>query len=213
MKQPSPATAVLVREITLRARHGGWAIGAGLFVALGALAPLAIGNAADLLATVGPGLLWIILGVSVFLGLEGLFEDDLVSGAMEQFALSPLGLTQVVLIKLIVAWLLLLVPLLLAAPVLLLGYGSSLIGILGLLLASPGLVFTAGTVSALASGPRRGGPLLVFCALPLIIPALVFGPASTSGELVPFLILGAYSFQAAAICPFLASAAIKLQLT
>lgn len=213
MKQASPITAVLVREVTLRARHGGWAIGAGLFIALGALAPLAIGSAADLLAAVGPGLLWIVLGVAVFLGVEGLFEDDLASGAMEQFTLSPIGLTRVVLIKLAVAWFFLLVPLLLAAPLLLLGYGSDLKGVLGLLLASPGLVFTAGTVSALSSGQSRGGPLLVFCALPLIIPALVFGPQTVGDDIVPFLILGAYSFQALAICPFLTAAAIRLQLT
>ncbi|MEM1379978.1 MAG: heme exporter protein CcmB [Pseudomonadota bacterium] len=205
--------ALLAREITLRARHGGWAIGAGLFMALGTLAPLAIGNEAELLATVGPGLLWIILGLSVFLGVEGLFEDDLASGAMEQFVLSPSGLAQAVLIKLVVAWGFLIVPLLIATPLLLVGYGSPLGGVLGLVLASPGLVFTAGTVSALSSGQRRGGPLLVFCTLPLIIPALVFGPQAGGGDLVPYLILGAYSLQAVAVCPFLASAAVRLQLT
>ncbi|NRA29894.1 MAG: heme exporter protein CcmB [Parvularculaceae bacterium] len=209
----SMTAAILRRELSLRARHGGWAIGAGLFISLGTLAPLAIGNDGELLSSVGPGLLWIILGMSVFLGIEGLFEDDLTSGAMEQFVLSRSGLVVTILIKLAVAWLFLLLPLLIATPLLLIGYGSSLLGVLGLILASPGLVFTAGTVGAIASGQRRGAPLLVFCTLPLIIPALVFGPQTASGDIVPYLILAVYSLQAVAICPFLASAAIRLQLS
>ncbi|GGY47496.1 heme exporter protein CcmB [Parvularcula lutaonensis] len=208
----SARTALIRREAMLRARQGGWVIGAGLFAALGALTPLAIGNDAEVLKAAGPGLLWIILGLSVFLGVEGLFEDDLRSGVMEQLVLSPVSLAEAMLIKLAVAWVFLLVPLLVAAPMLLLAYGGSLLGVLAILLASPGLVFTAGTVGALASGQRRGAPLLVFCALPLIIPALVFGPQAGEAGLIPFLILGAYSLQAIAICPFLTSAAIRLQL-
>ncbi|NNU15913.1 heme exporter protein CcmB [Parvularcula sp. ZS-1/3] len=209
----SPRMALFLREAALRARQGGWAVGAGLFLILGGLAPLAIGNERELLAEAGPGLLWLILGVSVFLGVEGLFEDDLTSGAFEQFILSRSSLAEVMLVKLGVAWVFLLIPLLVAAPILLLAYEASLAGILALILASPGLVFTAGVVSALSSGQRRGAPLLVFCAMPLIIPALVFGPQAGTGGLVPFLILAAYSLQAIAICPFLSAAAIRLQLT
>lgn len=209
----SARRALLMREATLRARQGGWAIGVGLFTAIGTLAPLAIGSDGQMLAEVGPGLLWIILGLSVFLGTEGLFEDDLRSGAIDQVVLSPMSLTEAMLIKLAVAWAFLVAPLIVVMPVLLLGYGGSLLGVLALLLASPGLVFTAGTISALASGQRRGGPLLVFLALPLIVPALVFGPAAGEGGAVPFLILGAYSLQALALCPFLTAAAVRLQLT
>lgn len=209
----TPRRALILREMTLRARQGGWAIGAGLFSALGALAPLAIGNEPQLLAAVGPGLLWLLLSVAVFLGVEGLFEDDLRAGAMEQFILSPIPLAEVMLIKLGVAWLFLLLPLLIAAPMLLLAYGASLAGVTALILASPGLVLTAGVIAAVASGQRRGAPILVFCALPLIIPALVFGPQAGEGGLVPFFVLGAYSLQAVALCPFLSAAAIRLQLT
>ena len=205
--------ALFLREVTLRARQGGWAVGAGLFMALGVLAPLSIGGEGSLLAEVGPGVLWLLLGVSVFLGVEGLFEDDLKGGVFEQLILSPMGLAEVMLIKLAVAWLFLVIPLLVAAPLLLLAYGAPLVGTAALLLASPGLVFTAGVVSALASGQRRGGPILVFCALPLIVPALIFGPQAGEAGSLPFLILAAYSLQALAVCPFLASAAVRLQLS
>ncbi|MEM1409826.1 MAG: heme exporter protein CcmB, partial [Pseudomonadota bacterium] len=204
--------ALFRREAMLRARHGGWAVGAGLFAALGSLAPFAIGAEASLLASVGAGFLWIVLGIAVFLGVEGLFEDDLRSGAFEQFLLSPQGLVRAILMKMVVAWLFLLAPLGLVAPLLLIGYGSSLLGLLALGIASPGLVFTASVIAALASGQRRGAPLLVFCALPLIIPALVFGPQAGLGDAVPFLALAAYSLQAVAICPFLAAAAIRVHL-
>jgi len=209
----SPARALFQRELTLRLRSGGWAVGIGILLVLGFLAPLAIGGERELLEAVGPGLLWIIRGVAVFLGVEGMFEDDIASGATDVVLLSPVSLTRAALIKLTVAWVVLAVPLLAAMPLLLLSYGGSLLGALALFLASPGMVFVAGTVSALCTNQRRGAPLLVFLSLPLIIPPLVFGPAAGDGSLVPFLILGAYSLQAVAVCPTLTAAAIRLQLT
>ncbi|MEO1041279.1 MAG: heme exporter protein CcmB [Pseudomonadota bacterium] len=209
----TPARALFNRELTLRLRAGGWAVGVGILLVLGFLAPLAIGGQQEILRMVGPGILWLILGVAVFLGVEGMFEDDMTSGATDLILLSPVSLTRAALIKLSVAWAVLAVPLLVAMPLLLLSYGSSPMGALALLLASPGMVFVAGTISALCTSQRRGAPLLVFLTLPLIIPPLVFGPAAGDGGLVPFLILGAYSLQAVAVCPALTAAAIKLQLT
>jgi heme exporter protein B len=205
--------ALLRRELRLRARQGGWAVSCGVFLAAGLMAPLAIGGEASLLAKAAPGVLWLLLGLSMFLGLEGLFEDDLRGGVFERLILSPLALSEVMLIKLAAAWAFQAGPLLIAVPALLLAYGAPPIGALAFLLASPGLVLTAGVVSALASGQRRGGPLLVFCALPLIVPALVFGPQAGEAGLLPFLVLGAYSLLALAACPFLAAAAIRLQLS
>ncbi|MCQ8185783.1 heme exporter protein CcmB [Parvularcula maris] len=205
--------ALLIRELRLRARQGGWAVSCGVFLATGLMAPLALGGEPALLREAAPGALWLLLGLSMFLGLEGLFEDDLRGGVFERLILSPLALSEVMLIKLGAAWAFLAGPLLVAVPVLLLAYGAAPIGALAFLLASPGLVLTSGVVSALASGQRRGGPLLVFCALPLIVPALVFGPQAGEAGLLPFLILAAHSLVAVAVCPFLAAAAIRLQLT
>ncbi|MEM0928302.1 MAG: heme exporter protein CcmB [Pseudomonadota bacterium] len=209
----SPTRALFRRELTLRLRSGGWAVGIGVLLVLGFLAPLAIGSEKEVLEAAGPGLLWVILGVAVFLGVEGLFEDDIASGATDLVLLSPVSLTRAAMMKLTVAWAVLAVPLMVAMPLLLLSYGGSLLGALALLLASPGMVFVAGTVSALCTSQRRGAPLLVFLSLPLIIPPLVFGPSAGDGSVVPFLILGAYSLQAIAVCPSLTAAAIRLQLT
>ena len=72
----------------------------------------------------------------------------------------------------------------------------------------------AGTIGALCAGVRRGTGLLVFLALPLFVPCLVFGPA-TAGEApgAPLLLLGAFSLQALAVCPFVAAGAIRAQTT
>jgi heme exporter protein B len=188
-------------------------VSSGVFLATGLMAPLALGNAPDLLREAAPGALWLLLGLSIFLGLEGLFEEDLRGGVFERLILSPVTLPEIMLIKLGAAWVFLAAPLLVAVPALLFAYGAPPIGAAAFLLASPGLVLTAGVVSALASGQRRGGPLLVFCALPLIVPALVFGPQAGEAGALPFAVLAAYSLLALATCPFLAAAAIRLQLT
>lgn len=88
-----------------------------------------------------------------------------------------------------------------------------MMGTLGFLLGTPGLALIAATLGALCAGMRRGTALIVFLAIPLLTPALVFGPASAGdATLVPLLVLAAFSLQALALCPFLAAAALKAQM-
>jgi len=208
--------ALARRELALRLRGGGWAASLGLFAVATALAPLGIGRDAALLAQAGPGILWLAASLSLLLGLDSLFEEDLRTGGLDLLRLSPLPLPLVALVKIACGWGATCLPLVLASPVLLLAFGlpagNALGGTLGVLLGTPALALLAGTLGALLSGLRRGTGLLVFLALPLFAPALVFGAAST-GEAPagPLLFLGAYSLQALAICPFAAAAALRIQ--
>lgn len=214
----SAAAALFRRELALRMRGGGWAASLGLFVVAGALAPLGLGRDAGLLAAAGPGLLWLAAMVSLLLGLDGLYEEEVKSGGLDVLRLSALPLALVMLIKMAAGWIVCCLPLVLISPVLLYAFGvppsAGAYGALGFALGTPALALLAGTVCALCAGLRRGTGLLVFLALPLFVPALVFGPAS-AGEapLGPLLLLAAFSLQALAVCPFAAAAAIRAQTT
>ena len=208
--------AVLARALRLRLRGGGWAASLGLFVTACALAPLALGRDEALLAAAGPGLVWIAASLSVLLGLDGSFEEDARSGALDVQRLSPLPLPLALLAHAVAGWLTACLPLALASPLLLAGFGTSgggaASGALGLLLGTPALALTATALGAMLSGLRRGTGLLVVLALPLFVPSLVFGPAACGREPgVPLLMLAASSLLALAVCPALAAAGLKAQ--
>lgn len=207
--------STFLREWRLRARGGGWAAAVGLFAVAGGLSPLALGRDPELLSAAAPAILWLSAILSLLIGLDGLYEEDFRTGGLAVYRLSPLPLSVVVLLKIAAAWAATCLPLVLIAPVLLsaLGAPDPLMGTVGFLLGTPGLALVAGALGAFCAGMRRGTALIVFLAIPLLAPALVFGPASASGTpLVPLLILAAFSLQALAVCPFLAAAALRTQM-
>ncbi|MEM9234065.1 MAG: heme exporter protein CcmB [Pseudomonadota bacterium] len=212
----SAALATLTREWRLKARGGGWAAAVGLFAVAGGLSPLALGSDPELLSAAAPAVLWLSAILSLLIGLDGLYEEDFRAGGLAVYRLSPLPFPLVILIKTAAAWAATCLPLVLISPVLLyaLGAEAPVTGMIGFLLGTPGLALIASALGALCAGLRRGTALIVFLAIPLMTPALVFGPASAGGEpLVPLLVLGTFSLQALALCPFIASAALKAQMS
>ena len=66
---------VLRRELLLSVRHGGDTVAAVLFfVVAGALFPLAIGPAPEVLARLAPGVVWVCALLAALLPLERLFR-------------------------------------------------------------------------------------------------------------------------------------------
>lgn len=209
------ARTVFLREWRLRSRGGGWAAAVGLFAVAGGLSPLALGSDPDLLSAAAPAVLWLAAILSLLIGLEGLYEEDFRTGGLAVYRLSPMPFSLIILLKTAAAWCATCLPLVLISPVLLyaLGAEAPLSGMAGFALGTPGLALIAGALGALCAGLRRGTALIVFLAIPLMTPALVFGPASAGTDSgVPLLILAAFSLQALALCPFIASAALRAQM-
>lgn len=207
--------AIFVRELALRLRGGGWAAAAGLFIVATGLAPLALGRDAELLAATGPGVMWLAAALALLIGLEAAYEDDLRSGALGVYMLSPVPLPLVVLIRMAAQWLTACLPLCVLAPIMLAAFGAPnvLAGALGFWVGTPALALLAGATGAVCAGLRRGTALVVFLSLPLFLPALVFGPASAMADpQVPLLVLGAFSLQMLAVAPFFAAAALRNQM-
>lgn len=211
----SALSALFAREWRQRLRGGGWSASVGLFVLSVGLAPLSLGRDPDILAAAAPAVLWLAASLSLLIGLDGLYEDDMKSGGLEIYALSPVPLSVVVLIKVATAWLVSCLPLVAVAPLAFfaLNMDHVLTGTLGFLLGTPALALLTGAIGALCAGLRKGTSLIVFLSLPLFAPALVFGPGAASSEPgVPLLILAAFSLQALAISPFVAAAALRAHL-
>lgn len=217
----SATLALIRRDIALALRlGGGGSIGLAFFVLTVVLVPLGIGPETNTLARIAPGVLWIAALLAALLSLDRLFQADHEDGSLDQLMLSPLPLEQVVLAKALAHWITTGLPLIVIAP--LLGLSLSLpIDVLPVLMiaiasGTPALSLIGAVGAAITVGVRRGGLLLSILVLPLYIPTLIFGARAVENALltldaVPALALGgAITLLAAAIAPFAAAAALRI---
>ncbi|HEY2179491.1 MAG TPA: heme exporter protein CcmB [Caulobacteraceae bacterium] len=215
-----PLTTLLRREVSLAwGRGGGPLLAVGFLVAAATLFPLALGPAPGPLAAVASGAAWVILALASLLTLERLFERDYEDGALDLLALGPLPLESVCAVKCLASWLVVGLPLAVAAPLaaIALGEAPRAAPLIALAAALGGLAFAfvGGTGAALALATRRGGVLMAVIVLPLLIPPVIFGGgamAAWSGGLewrTGLALLAAYALAAAALAPFAMAAACR----
>lgn len=209
------------RDIALALRlGGGGSIGLAFFVLTVVLVPLGIGPETGTLARIAPGVLWIAALLAALLSLDRLFQADHEDGSLDQLMLSPMPLEQVVLAKALAHWITTGLPLIVIAP--LLGLSLALppevlpVLVVAIATGTPALSLIGAVGAAITVGVRRGGLLLSILVLPLYIPTLIFGARAVENALlaldpVPALALGgAITLLAAAITPFAAAAALRI---
>jgi heme exporter protein B len=215
--------AVLRRDLTLAARRrGDWLIAQFFFVMVASLFPLGVGPEPEMLARIGPGVLWVAATLASLLSLARLFEDDHRDGSLEHMVLSPEPTVLLVLGKSLAHWLIYGVPLLVIAPILGIQFNLSFEAILvleaSLLLGTPILSLLGGVGAALTLGLRGGGVLLTLLILPLYIPALIFGAGAVDGVMAGtgaeahLSLLGAFLVLSFMIAPWIAAAALRVSL-
>ncbi len=211
---------LLGRELLLSARHGGDTVAAVLFFVLaGALFPLAIGPAPEVLARLAPGVVWVCALLAALLPLDRLFGADGEDGSLDQLLLCGLPAAAVALAKAAAHWLVTGLPLLLAAVplALMLRMDPAVLPALlaGLLPGTAVLSLLGTTAAAIVLGARRGGVLLPLLLLPLATPVLIFGAAAADAAasgLTPrphLLLLCALLAAALPLCPLAAGAALQ----
>jgi heme exporter protein B len=216
------AIAARTVELTLRAGGGGLT-GLIFFLCVVVLFPFAAGPDLNLLARIGPAILWVTALLATLLGLDRLFQDDRDDGTLDLHLIGPLPAELVVLAKCAGHWFATGVPLVIGAPVfgLLFNLEPRALGAvtLTLLVGTPALTMTGAIGAALMLALRRGGMLIAVLVLPFTIPILIFGVsatlAATTGPtpfLPPFLILCALTLISAVIAPVAGAAALRAGL-
>lgn len=215
-------TALFLREWRIARRIGGGAsTGAVFFLILVAIMPFAIGPDLNLLARIGPAILWIAALLSTLLGLDRLFQGEEEDGSLDLLVNARLPLEVVVLVKCVAHWTASALPLVVVSPLfgLMLALDARALGLVAasLLVGTPALTMIGAIGAALTVSLRRGGVLMAVVVLPLTIPVLIFGVAAASAAsggaapfLMPFLVLCALSLATIAGAPFAAAAALRL---
>ncbi len=213
----------LKRDLLLAGRRRGEVLTAlAFFVVVTSLFPLGIGPQPVLLERIAPGVLWVAALLATLLGLPRLFAADHADGTLEQMALSSQSFALQMAGKVAAHWLLCGLPLVLLAPLLGLQFGldAGELGVLtlSLLIGTPLLSLIGAIGAALTLGVRGSGVLLALLALPLFIPALVFGAGSVQAHSAGLAatgqlsILGAMLALALFFAPWATTASLRIAL-
>lgn len=213
--------AILLRDLKLSVRAGGGAlIGILFFLTVVAVIPFGVGPDLNLLARIGPAIIWIGALLAALLGLDRLFQSDRDDGSLDLLLMQEHPLVLTVLVKCLGHWLANVLPLVIASPLLGLFMNMSEVAIgavmLTLLVGSPALAFIGAVGAAVAVTLPRGGLLVSILILPLTIPVLIFGVSASYAAvedpapfLPPFLILTAITMFFAVIGPLGAALALR----
>ncbi|MEL6859642.1 MAG: heme exporter protein CcmB [Pseudomonadota bacterium] len=217
MRPPAPLLAAFRQALS-----EAWASGAGLLLPLGffagtaMLVPFTLGPDADLLSLVGPGILWLALGLSSMVTLERVFQADLQDGALDLWLQDTGSISLVAAIKTLTHWLVSGFPLVLLTPLIGFALGVPSAKMLPAMLgyAMGGMVFFlwGGVAAALSASVARGGLLIALIALPLYVPALIFGVQMVEAGIdsASFLFLAASTLFALGVAPAAMGAALRL---
>ena len=201
-------------------QRGDLLVGVVFFVLVASLFPLAVGPEPQLLARIGPGVLWVAAILANLLALPRLFHADWQDGTLEQLLLAPAPAGVMVAGKLVAHWLTTGLPLALMAPLLGIQYGldSEVLAMLAatLLIGTPILSALGSIGAALTLGVRQGEMLLALLVLPLYAPVLIFGSgavAAVSGGLsgaAELSLLAAILCGTLFLAPWLSAMAVRL---
>jgi heme exporter protein B len=215
--------ALYLRDLKLSVRAGGGALtGVIFFLAVIVTIPFGVGPDLNLLARIGPAILWVGALLACLLGLDRLFQSEREDGSLDLLVLARDRhmLTLTVLVKCLAHWTASVLPLVIAAPMLGLFMNMEPIGIgataLTLAIGTPAITFIGAVGAAVAVALPRGGLLISVLVLPLTIPVLIFGVSASYGAvndpdpfLPPFLILAALTLFFAVIGPLAAALALR----
>jgi heme exporter protein B len=212
--------SIVRRDLLIARRQGGGSLLAvAFFVIVAALFPFAVGSEPMVLRGIAPGVIWVAALLATLLSLDRLFQADFEDGSLDILALSPQPLFLTVLAKVLAHWLVVGVPLVIAAPLagILLNLPFEAFPVLAAsaLIGTPSLSLIGAIGAALTAGVRRGGVLVPLLVLPLYIPTLIFGVAATAdpaNAAEPLMLLSAISLMALVLAPLAAAAALRLAL-
>ncbi len=215
--------ATLRRDLLVAFRHRGEMANPIMFLLMViTMVPLGISPESAVLATLAPGMIWVVALLATLLSLDGLFRSDYEDGSLEQLLMSPQPLFFQVLAKVLVHWLVTGLPLTLMSP--LMGVMLSLPAagywpLMGsLLLGTASLSLIGAIGAALTVALRKGGLLISLIIMPLYVPVLIFGSSAVGSAIDGFpmggqmAILGAFLALAVILAPLAAAGALRISV-
>ncbi|MBA2710364.1 MAG: heme exporter protein CcmB [Tatlockia sp.] len=212
------------RELLLHLRQPRLLLQASLFfLMVTVFFPLTMPPEILILRSLTPGLVWIAMLLSMLLTSATLFQQDYEDGIIEQWLTSSYPISFIIAAKLLIHWLINLVPMLIFCPLLAflfnLTWQEMWILMLSLIAGTPAILFLCGLAAAFSTSIQQKGLLMALVLLPLTIPIMVFGSGSLTSAMHGLnvhgylAILVAISLLSVAFLPFAIAAVIRISLS
>ena len=176
--------------------------------------PLTLPPNTKILSIIAPGLIWISMLLSLFLSSERLFQQESEDGVIEQWLVSGQPVSIFILSKIIVNWLINIVPMTLFFPVFAVLFNlnthQTLNIILNLIAGTPAILALCALAAAFGSSVKNNGVLMAIIVLPLTLPIIVIGSSTDSSATIALLL--AISITSLAILPMVIAQIISAVL-
>ena len=192
------------------------------FLMVIALFPLGLGPDPQMLASLAPGILWVVALLASQTISGRLFASDFEDGSLEQMVLAPHPLALAAMAEVLCHWLLSGVVLAAFSPLFaaMLNLPTQALPttVLSLLLGTLCLSLTGAIGAALTVALRRAGVLLSLLTIPLTVPTLIFGAAAVREAALGYdpsawlALLGALAAVGLIITPFAVAASLRISL-
>ena len=211
------------RELLLQRREPrNWLFSALFFAMITVFFPLTIAPDPMLLRQMAAGVLWTALLLTFLLASERLFQSDYQEGVIEQWLVSGQPVPVYILAKMVVYWLVNVLPILSLCPFMgalfhLSGY-ECVVVMLSFVLATPVMVLLCALAAAFCTSMQQKGVLIALILWPLVIPVMIFGSGALHAAMLGLPVTGylaillALSILAVACLPFAIAAIVRVSL-
>ena len=169
-----------------------------------------------------PLMIWIACLLICVLNIESIFKDDYDDGSLEIFVIHNENLEIDILAKIFSHWLLSNFPVVLIAPFLSLllglGYDTSIVLFLTLLIGTPTMSLLGSIAAALTISLKKNKILTSIVVLPLYIPILIFGTSAVNNSFFnidyfsELILMGIIFFIFLLVTPIACSKALRISL-
>ncbi|MDP1603937.1 MAG: heme exporter protein CcmB [Legionella sp.] len=211
------------REFLVNIRQPRLLINSALFfVMITVFFPLTLPANPLIIRQVAPGIIWIAVLLAMLLASERLFQQDYDEGIIEQWLTSGYSVSLIVSAKLLLHWLLTIVPLLLFSPFLAILFGFSsrevIILMASLLAGTPAILYLCALAAAFGTSMQHKGVFMALILLPLTVPVMIFGSSLLSTAIGNQQVLGhlalllAFSLISVSFLPFAIASIIRISL-
>lgn len=190
-----------------------------LFLMIVIFSPLTLPAGEKMLKIMLPAFIWTALFFSILLSSESFFQNEEQDGVLEQWLISPYPLAGFIFAKIIIHWLLIIIPMLIISPFIAVIFNLTLYEIfildLYLVASSPAVIFLCALGAAFSVVLKHKGLLMTLLLIPLCIPIMIFASSGISASLLSLPISGylflllAFSFLAVSFLPFTIAAVLR----
>lgn len=195
----------ICREWTIQMRQKkSWLNSLLFFVMILLFFPMTIPADPQLDRIIVPGLVWVALLLANLLAAERLFQVDYDEGALELWIVSGQPLTILVCAKIFVHWILTIIPLLLLVPMVALLFhlpvDAAIVLAESLVCGTLPIILLSALAAAYSTVSPQKGILMGLVVLPLILPILILGSATTTAALATLPTTAYLAYLAALSC-------------